>query len=220
MRDSLALANKVEEAEKYLKKHFNEGFQVEATGVVKILNDMERYLFSSQIRSFSVAFVVVLIMMAGALRSFRLGMFAMIPNFLPILLTLGIMSAAGISLDIGTVCIASILLGVVVDDTIHLLYRVKKEMQDADEVSEAVQAAIQGVGVPLLSTSIILVVGFGALCFASFQPNVHFGYVAVAAVSLAFFCDLVILPAAIVLLKPRFVRSQAKRQVRTAESSA
>jgi hydrophobe/amphiphile efflux-3 (HAE3) family protein len=219
MRDGLALAKQVEGAEKYVRREFSESFQVEATGLVKVLNDMEKYLFSTQVRSFSIAFLVVLIMMAVVLKSVRLGVFAMIPNFLPILLTLGIMSAADIPLNMGTVCIASILLGVVVDDTIHFLYRLKKEVPHAEQVADAVQAAIRGVGVPLLSTSIILIIGFGALCFASFQPNVHFGYVAVTAVFLAFFCDVVILPAVIVLLQPRFVRSQRRMEAETGRAS-
>lgn len=201
--DALALARKVQDVETYLGDHFTEPFHVQATGVVKILHDMEMYLFSSQIRTFSIAFFVILIMMGVMLRSLRLGLFAMIPNFLPVLLTIGIMSQTGISLDMGTVCIASILLGLVVDDTIHLLYRLRWEAQHDADVVRAIRTTIEGVGFPILSTSVILATGFSVLCLSKFQPNVHFGLLSATAVLMAFFADLVVLPAAIVALKPR-----------------
>ena len=205
--DALALASRVDDIEQYMDDHFTDPFQVRATGVVKILHDMEAYLFSSQIRSFSLAFFVILIMMGVMLRSLRLGLFAMIPNFLPVLLTLGIMSAKGISLDMGTVCIASILLGLVVDDTIHFLYRFRREAQRYPEIPRAIRETIQGVGIPIFSTSVVLIVGFSVLCLSKFQPNVHFGLLSATAVLMAFLSDLVVLPAAIVAIKPRFTKA-------------
>jgi hypothetical protein len=204
MEDSMALTAKVEEIEQYLQVNFTDGLTATATGLAKLMHEMEAYLLSSQIRSFSVAFVVILITMAMMLKSFKLGLFAMIPNLLPLLLTMGIMGAAGFHLDVATVTIASILLGLVVDDTIHLLHRFREEVRRRQDPSEAVRASIQGVGKAIVSTSIILALSFWVLCLASFRPNIHFGLLSGVAILMAMFADLLVLPAAITLLKPDF----------------
>ena len=204
MEDSLALSGEVDEIERYLETNFTNGLKARATGLIKLMHDMEDYLLSSQVRSFSAAFVVILIMMALMLRSFKLGLLAMIPNFLPVLLTLGIMGAVGFHLDVGTVTVASIVLGLVVDDTIHFLHRFKEEVRRRRDSTEAIRAAIDSVGRPIVSTSIVLALGFWVLCLASFRPNIHFGLLSGIAILMALFADLVVLPAAITLLRPKF----------------
>jgi hydrophobe/amphiphile efflux-3 (HAE3) family protein len=204
MEDSIALTAKLDEIEQYLEASFTDGLTAKTTGLAKLMHAMEAYLLSSQIRSFSIAFVVILIMMAMMLRSFRLGLFAMIPNFLPVLLTMGIMGAAGFHLDVGTVTIASIILGMVVDDSIHFLHRFREQILRRQDPSEAIRASIQGVGKAIFSTSIILALGFWVLCLGSFRPNIHFGLLSGIAILMALFADLVVLPAAITLLKPKF----------------
>jgi predicted RND superfamily exporter protein len=204
MEDSMALTAKVDEIEQYLQANFTDTLTAKATGLPKLMHEMEAYLLSSQIRSFSLAFVVIVITMAMMLKSFKLGLFAMIPNFLPVLLTMGIMGAAGFRLDVGTVTIASIVLGLVVDDTIHFLHRFREEVRRRQDSSEAVRASIQGVGKAIFSTSIILALSFWVLCLASFRPNIHFGLLSGIAILVAMFADLLVLPAAITLLKPDF----------------
>ena len=204
MEDSMALSARVDEIEAYLATHFRDGIRAQATGLVMLMHEMEAYLLQSQIRSFAVAFVVIVILMGMMLRSLTLGLFAMIPNVLPVLLTMGIMGVAGIHLDVGTVTIASIILGLVVDDSIHFLYRIREELPRCRDTAEAILVSIRSVGKPIFSTSVILALGFWVLCLASFKPNINFGLLSGTAIVLALLADLIVLPAAIILLKPRF----------------
>ena len=199
----MALSGRVDDVGDYLDENFGDGLTAKATGLIRLMHDMEAYILSSQVRSFSLAFVVIVTMMALMLRSWRLGLFAMIPNLLPVVLTLGIMVAAGINLDVGTVTVASIILGLVVDDTIHFLHRFKEEIPRHKDSAAAVQAAIRTVGKPIVSTSLVLALGFWVLCLASFRPNIHFGLLAGIAILMAVVADLVVLPAAIALVKPK-----------------
>ena len=202
------LSRKVPEIDRYRRTEIEtEGFQLPGTGLVPLMNQMERYLLQSQIRSFGLAFTVITLMMIGLLRSLRLGLFGMIPNLVPVLLTLGFMGFAAIRLDIGTVMIASVALGLVVDDSIHLLARVQRELPGAGhDLALALERAIQTVGRPILATSLVLTLGFWTLLFASFTPNIYFGFLAGVTIFTALIADLVFLPAALRLVRPRLDR--------------
>jgi len=143
-------------------------------------------------------------MMMALLRSVKLGLLGMIPNLLPVVLTLGLMGLVGINLDVGTVMIASISLGLVVDDSIHLLNRVQQGMAAAGgDVDRSLRAAIRSVGRPILVTSLVLAMGFWTLLFASFRPNIFFGLLSGVTIATALVADLVLLPAVIRLVRPR-----------------
>jgi predicted RND superfamily exporter protein len=163
-----------------------------------LLGKMERfqdYLLSSQMKSFGLAFIVIGLAMLIAFRSWRLGLLAMIPNFLPVLFVVGLMPVLGIALDVGTVMIASVALGLIVDDTIHFLYRFKVEAGRTGDVRSAIARAIQTAGRPIIYTSVVLALGFVVLVFASFNPVIHFGILATIVILLALAFDLVVLPA-------------------------
>jgi predicted RND superfamily exporter protein len=112
---------------------------------------------------------------------------------------------------VGTVTIASIILGLVVDDTIHFLYRFREEINLGEDALQAIRATIESVGKPIFSTSIILALGFWVMCLASFEPNINFGLLSGVAILLALIADLVVLPAAITLLKPKFDVTRRRR---------
>ena len=201
------LSEKVPEIDRYRKAEIEtEGFEVPGTGLVPLMNRMERYLLQSQIRSFGLAFAVITLMMIGLLRSLRLGLFGMIPNLVPVLLTLGFMGFAQIRLDIGTVMIASVALGLVVDASIHLLARVQRELPRVEfDMSRALARAIQTSGRPILATGLVLTLGFWTLLFASFRPNVYFGFLSGVTIFTSLIADLVFLPAALRIVRPRFL---------------
>jgi len=122
--------------EKKLQEEFSRPeLKVEMTGFIKLMTDMEVYLMNSQIKSFSVAFVVITLMMMLLLRSLSLSLFSMIPNVAPIVFGLGAMGATGIALDPGTVMIGSIALGLVVDDTVHFLVRYRSARRRNEPMS-------------------------------------------------------------------------------------
>jgi predicted RND superfamily exporter protein len=195
MDASSALAHRMPEIEAEMGRIFGASPTVSATGLVRLLNQMERYLLASQIKSFVVAFIVVGFCILVMLRSWKLGLLALIPNFLPLLCIIGLMPVLGIALDVGTVMIASVALGLIVDDTIHFMYRLKAEAVSAHDMPEAIALALHESAGPIIHTSLVLSAGFAVLIFASFNPVVHFGVLASTVTLLALGFDLVVLPA-------------------------
>lgn len=186
----------VPELERRVKTEFSGAeLRLEPTGFVKLMSEMEQYIVSSQISSFSVAFVLVALVMFIVLRSLKLGLVALVPNLAPVIYGLGLMSLFGIPLDPATVMVASISLGLVVDDTVHLMSRVRQKLGQGMNLTEAFAAAVPEVGRAVVSTSVILCAGFGVLSFGSFRPNVFLGAVTAMVVALALLADLFLLPA-------------------------
>jgi len=195
MNESQRLAHHVPEIERRMKDIFRGVATVEPTGLVYLMNRMEQYLLSSQIKSFFLAFALTAVIIMILLRSVKLGLMAMIPNFLPILFSLALMPRLGISLDVGTVMIAAIALGLVVDDTIHFMSRLKLEAARANDTRSGIARAMKGAGRPIIYTSIALCLGFSVLTLSSFNPIIHFGILSVIVISLALVFDLIFLPA-------------------------
>lgn len=173
------------------------------TGQSRLWAQMETYLMRTQLHSFTIAFVVVSLLMFLLLRSIRFGLFAMIPNLVPILLGMGMMSIAGIALAVGTVMIACIALGIIVDDSIHFLYRLRENESQGHSIETSIERTMQQTGRPIILTSIILVVGFSVLTLGSFNPNINFGFVSAMVMFFAVIADLVVLPAALIVLRRR-----------------
>ncbi|RMD81033.1 MAG: hypothetical protein D6815_12800 [Candidatus Dadabacteria bacterium] len=198
---SRALAHRMPEIEAHMREVFaGSGARIMPTGIVYLMHRMEGYLLSSQIKSFLLAFLVVGLGMFAALASVRLGLIALVPNLVPIAIVLGLMRPLGIALDVGTVMIASVALGLIVDDTIHLLYCLKREARAGGSAAEAMGRAVLDAGRPVVYTSVVLALGFSVLVAASFAPVTHFGVLAAVVVMVALACDLVLLPAVVGLV--------------------
>ncbi len=200
------LASDVPEIEAAVKGMFEPPTKVSLTGTSKLIHNMQTYLLESQIRSLSLAFVTVLFALMIALRSVRLGLFSMIPNVLPIGMVLGLMGWTGIGLDPGTVMCGAVALGLVVDDTVHFLHHFRAEITAGASLEDAVHATLQATGRALVATTIILVAGFWVLTTASFRPNIYFGLLSGAAIGFALVADLVTLPAALAVVRPKLSR--------------
>ena len=202
--DAGQLARNVPQLEAKIATDFpDDDLTVEATGFVRLMNRMGVYLLSSQRRSFAVAFTVITLMMMLLLRSLRLGLFSLIPNILPILLGLAFMALAGIDLDPGTVMIGGIALGLVVDDTVHFLVALRRQVRLTPTIDEAVATTMRATGRPIIVTSIVLAAGFSILCLGNFTPNISFGMVSAVVILTALVADLVMLPAALIVIRPR-----------------
>lgn len=177
--------------------------KVSFTGYFKLMSEMENYLVESQVRSFSVSFVAITIMMFMLLGSVWLGLFAMIPNLMPIILGLGFMALTGIDLNPGTVMIGSIALGLVVDDTVHALVHLRRKVSEGHDLDAAISLTLTEAGRPILITSLVLAMGFSVMLLGSFTPNIYFGTVAAVVTLLAVVADLTLLPAALKLIRPK-----------------
>lgn len=206
------LAHQMPRIEAELEKNYqDDGVHIRATGMVKLMANMERYLLRSQIESLLLAFVVVTFMIFVLLRSFRLALFSLIPNVLPIIAGLGTMALAGIALDPGTVMIGSIALGLVVDDTVHYLVRLRRTSRRPDSTLEQdVEDSMHQTGRPIIVTSLVLSFSFLALGLgSSFAPNLYFGVISALVIVLAVVADLVVLPAALLTIRPSLGGSSA-----------
>jgi predicted RND superfamily exporter protein len=198
---SQELAHRMPEIESRLKEIFADTADVAPTGIVYLMHKMENYILSSQIKSFLLAFIVIIIALMVMLRSVGFGLLSMIPNFLPILFTMALMPLLRISLDIGTVMVAGVALGLVVDDTIHFLSRLRMEMAQDNDIKKNIADSINHAGRPIIYTSIVLSLGFSVLVFASFNPIISFGILSGIVILFAVVFDLVVLPAIIGLIR-------------------
>jgi uncharacterized protein len=221
-KDSAPALHALDELDAELARDFSTPeLRVEATGFLKLMGQMENYILRSQIGSFAIAFSSITAMMILLLRSVRLGLFSMIPNLAPIAIGLGLMGWVGIPLDPGTVMIASIALGLVVDDTVHFMHRLRHPLAEGESLETAIRETMADTGRPIVATSLVLAAGYAVLGLGSFAPNVNFGVVTACVILIALVADLVMLPAALVLVRPRisslsgsFERSAARPRPR------
>ena len=197
------LVKDIQKLQEELRQNYDDdALRIEPTGYVLLMSYMEKYMLDSQISSLLVAFSVITLMMILLMRSLRLGLFSLIPNCVPIALGLAFMAPAGIALDPGTVMIGSMALGLVVDDTVHFLVRLRRNLATGD-LETAIAGAMRQTGRPIILTSLILSLGFLTLTIGSFNPNISFGLVSAVVIVLAVVADLVMLPAALIGLRPR-----------------
>jgi len=205
MGDADELVEEVEGVEALLAEEFQSPIRAHATGMSKLISKMESYLLSSQIRSLGLAFFTVLICMMLALGNLRLGLFSMIPNLLPIGMSLGLMGWLGMTLDPGTAMTGAVALGLVVDDTVHFLHHLRKRLLAGDSLSAATGDTLRHTGRAIAMTSVVLVAGFWLMCLASFVPNIQFGFLCGLAIGLALLANLIVLPAVLALFQPSLV---------------
>ncbi|MBS1257449.1 MAG: hypothetical protein MAG551_00493 [Candidatus Scalindua arabica] len=194
----------VNDIEGFIKVNFPLSIGCTITGIVPLLMDMQGYLIESQIKTFTLAFILIFISIALLLKSVRIGMMSMIPNLIPIAITLGVMGYLGINLDVATIMIASVAIGISVDDTIHFLYRFKSEFRRDGDHYLAIQRTLSGVGRALIFTTVVATCGFLVFCLSSFKPIQYFGLLTGIAMVSALAANLFILPSCILLFKPRF----------------
>lgn len=173
------------------------------TGLSSYFVRVERHVISTQIESFGLAIVATIIMLGILSGSIRNAFIVIFVNILPVTLVLGMMGWSGIALDVSTVMIAPIALGIVVDDTIHLLFGYNRMRYLNNSVSSSMSHAFREIGRPVISTTIILSVGFGSLMAARFVPTFQFGALATFTVIAAALADFLLLPALITVLHKR-----------------
>lgn len=183
-----------------IREHMRDDFadsdlSVQITGQAVLAGIMQTNMIDSQLYSFSVALAVVSLMMILLLRSLPLGMLAVIPNLLPIVVGLGAMALADISFNPATVMIAAVALGIVVDDTVHMMTVFDREVRAGQQTRDAIRTTIMEVGRPVFVTSVLLAAGFGLLVFGSFLPSRQIGGIIAVIVIAALATDLVVLPA-------------------------
>jgi len=164
------------------------------TGGSKLANRAVQAVVVDMMSSLLLAFGLIGLMFIAVLRSWRQGILAMIPNILPLVLTMGIMTLTGLSLRISTVIIFAMCMGVVVDDTIHFLVRFRQE-RATQPFDQSLDATILHAGRPVVFTTMMLAMGFALLIPSEFNGLRDFGRLSAICISLALIADLFTLPA-------------------------
>jgi uncharacterized protein len=208
--DSAAYEPVTHHIENGVARHVASVARVDVTGTAynefMITLQMQRDL----IASLGLSVVIIFLVMFAMLREFKLTMIAMLPNFLPLLLLLGIMGLLEIPLDVSNLLLGSIMLGIAVDDTIHFLHHFKARRDLDGNVEAAIGDAFAWAGRAMVGTSMILFAGFSVFSFATLKNVQLFGQLIALLVALALACDLLLLPA---LLRVAYRRSAVPRVI-------
>jgi hypothetical protein len=187
------------------------GITALTTGSGRLFSTLDHYLVTSQLSSFATAFFTVFGVIFIVFRSARFGILTILPNVLPVLAVLGIMGFLNISMNVATVMLASVALGVVDDDTIHFINRYRREAAAGASTDAAIEIAAAHEGRASLSTAMINSCGFGVLLFSEYRPTAWFGGLLALTMAVAFLAEVFILPATIKLM-PRIFGADAVRQ--------
>ena len=171
-------------------------------GVLILFNNLLQSLFKSQILTLGFVMVGIFIMFLVLFRNLTLSLIGVVPNFIAAFFILGIIGLLGIPLDMMTITIAAITIGIAVDNSIHYIYRFKEEFLLNNNYQETLKLCHSTVGVAILNTSITIVFGFSILVFSNFIPTIYFGVFTGIAMLLAMISVLTLLPKLLLIIKP------------------
>ena len=176
--------------------------QVHLAGLLVLYNNMLQSLFESQILTLGVVVLVLMVMFLILFRSLKLALIALAPNLLAISVVLGVMGWLQIPLDMMTITIAAISIGIAVDNTIHYIYRFRHEFQAESGYIKTVHLCHSSIGLALYYTSLTIISGFLILTLSNFIPSIYFGLLTALAMLVALLAALTLLPQLIVTFKP------------------
>ena len=171
-------------------------------GVLILFNNLLQSLFKSQILTLGFVIAGIFIMFLILFRNLTLSLIGVVPNFIAAFFILGIIGLLGIPLDMMTITIAAITIGIAVDNSIHYIYRFREEFQKNTNYYQTIEKCHSTVGVAILNTSITIVFGFSILYLSNFIPTIYFGIFTGIAMLLALISVLTLLPKLILLIQP------------------
>ena len=171
-------------------------------GVLILFNNLLQSLFKSQILTLGFVMVGIFIMFLILFKNLTLSFIGVVPNFIAAFFILGIIGLLGIPLDMMTITIAAITIGIAVDNSIHYIYRFKEEFSLTKNYESTLKLCHSTVGTAILNTSITIVFGFSILVFSNFIPTIYFGVFTGIAMLLAMISVLTLLPKLILIIKP------------------
>ena len=176
--------------------------EYQLAGVLILFNNLLQSLFKSQILTLGLVMFGIFSMFIILFRNIKLSLIGVVPNFIAAFFILGIIGLLGIPLDMMTITIAAITIGIAVDNSIHYIYRFKEEFAKIKDYNETLKVCHSTVGVAILNTSITIVFGFSILVLSKFIPTIYFGMFTGIAMLLAMISVLTLLPKLILIVKP------------------
>ena len=197
---------KREELINNIQNHVNKKYEsieeVHVNGLIVLYNDMLQSLFSSQIKSFGIVLMAIFTMFLILFKSIKLSIIGIIPNIFASSFILGFIGLLGIPLDIMTITIAAITIGISVDNTIHYLYKTRNNINEKNmEINDSLENSHRTVGQAVLTTSLTIAFGFSVLCLSNFVPTILFGLFTAIAMLIAMIGVLITLPAGLIKIK-------------------
>ena len=180
---------------------------VRLAGTMVLYNNMLQSLFASQIKTLGVVALALLLMFLLLFRSVKLALIALFPNLFSAGAVLGVMGWMGIPLDMMTITIAAISIGIAVDDTIHYIYRFREEIKVDGDYNKTLYRCHNSIGHAMYYTSVTIIIGFSILVFSNFWPTIYFGLFTSLAMLIALVAALTLLPHLLVIVKPFNVSS-------------
>jgi predicted RND superfamily exporter protein len=171
-------------------------------GVLILFNNLLQSLFKSQILTLGLVMVGIFVMFLILFKNIKLSIIGVVPNFIAAFFILGIIGLLGIPLDMMTITIAAITIGIAVDNSIHYIYRFKEEFKNSNDYHKTIRLCHSTVGKAILNTSITIVFGFSILVLSKFIPTIYFGIFTGIAMLLAMVSVLTLLPSLILFIKP------------------
>ena len=184
--------------------------QVHLAGILVLYNNMLQSLYTSQIATMGFATLFLMGTFVVLFRSLRIAIIAIFPNLLAISCVLGVMGWLGIPLDMMTITIAAIGVGLADDDTIHYIHRFKHEVETEGSYRVALHRSHDSIGHAIYYTTVTLVIGFSILSLSNFIPTIYFGLLTVLAITMALLASLTLLPQLLVVIKPYGKEPKAK----------
>ena len=190
-----------------IRKHLVEELKfdpetIQFTGMVVLYNNMLQSLYRSQILTIGVVVFAIMVMFMILFRSFSLALIGIIPNLLAAGTVLSLMGWLGIPLDMMTITIAAITVGIAVDNTIHYIHRFQKEFKVDQNYLKTMDRCHGSIGKAMYYTSVTITLGFSILALSEFMPTIYFGLLTGAAMVIALLGALALLPLLIVLFRP------------------
>ena len=181
---------------------FGDKYETHVTGLMLMMMKTVAAMMNSTFKSYGVAVVIITILMILLIGRFRIGVLSMAPNLFPIVLILGLMGWTGIKLDMFTMLIGSIAIGLAVDDTIHFFYNFRKYYETGGNVRKAVLDTLTTAGRAMLVTTAVLAIGFWLFMFASMNHLFNFGLLTGTTLVFAFLADILLAPALLAIVTP------------------
>jgi len=173
------------------------------TGSFTLYNNLLQSLFDSQIKTIATVFVIIFVMFLFIFRSTSLALLAVIPNTIPSLLILGTMGLANIPLDLMTITIAAIAIGIGIDNAIHYINRFQVEFAKDSDYLASMYRTHGSIGLAIFYTAITVSIGFLVLVLSNFIPSIYFGVFMAVAMLSAVLVNLTLLPKLLIIFKPK-----------------
>jgi predicted RND superfamily exporter protein len=218
--DAIAYVGFLEELQRSLDFTLGDDVQITLTGLMTLLTDGLSAIVTSTARSYMIAFAAILPTLLIMIGNLQRGLLSVVPNVLPVLVVLGVMGWAGIGIDASTLMVGGIVLGLAVDDTMHLFQTYERSFHESGDVRRSITRTIETTGLAIVTTSLVLSAGFMSFGFAYMNNVSTLGFLLALATLVALVADLFLVPALLVLICRNEIRESVSASAPELEHGA